>query len=247
MTEVMSNLMHETLLKSLLSNNSPVTIILDGGTDDSRRHSVIVYFLAIEDYTPIMYFFKLVECSIDQSANGMFEALKTSFSQQSRDLTTYLRNNLIGYISDGAPVMIGKNSLLTKFRSLVNQPVYSVHCMAHKLHLAITQSIKNFVYFHIGLEKIIDSLVRFYHFHSSKRAAHLVKTSTELKIKLHDIHFISSTRWITSEFKILTSVKKNWFVYIIDLMNISKDNKFNREVQDKANSYYNILIEKKTV
>lgn len=57
MSDVMSNLMHETLLKSLLSNNSP----------DSRRHSLVVYFLAIEDYTPTLYFYELIECSIDQS------------------------------------------------------------------------------------------------------------------------------------------------------------------------------------
>lgn len=42
-TEVMSNLMHETLLNSLISNKSPVTMILYGSTDASSKiHSMIV-------------------------------------------------------------------------------------------------------------------------------------------------------------------------------------------------------------
>lgn len=72
MVEVMSNLMHENLLKHLISKNSPVTIILDGATDQTKTHKMIVYFLAVEDYTPVMYFYKLIECSLDQSANGFF-------------------------------------------------------------------------------------------------------------------------------------------------------------------------------
>lgn len=82
MTEVISNLMHETLMKHLVSKNSPVSIILDGSTDLSRTHSMIVYFLAVEDHTPVMYFYKLVECSLDQSAEGFFKALKDAFSKE---------------------------------------------------------------------------------------------------------------------------------------------------------------------
>lgn len=210
-TEVMSSFMHETLLNSFISNNSPVTIILDGATDTSSRHNILVYFLAIEDFTPMLYYYKLIECSTNQSASGLFDALKTSFSNEKRDLITYLKYNLIGYISDGAPVMIGKNGLISKFRSMTNQPIYSVHCMAHKLHLAITKSLRNIIYFDSTFEKIIESLVKFYNFHSSKRKGHLLDTSILFKIKLYEIHFISKTRWISSEFKILTNVKQIGF------------------------------------
>ena len=127
-------------------------------------------------------------------------------------MTTYLKYNLIGYISDGAPVMIGKNGLISKFRSMTNHPIYSVHCMAHKLHLAITKSLRNIIFSDSTFKKIIESLVKFYNFHSSKRKGHLLGTSILFKIKLSEIHFISQTRWISSEFKILTNVKKISFL-----------------------------------
>ena len=104
--------MHETLLNSLISNNSPVTIILDEAIDTSLRHNILVYFLTIEDFTPMLYYYKLIESYTNQSASGLFDALKTFFSNEKRDLTTYLKYNLIEYISDGAPVMIGKNGLI---------------------------------------------------------------------------------------------------------------------------------------
>lgn len=241
MIEVMSNLMHENLMTHLVSINSPVSIILDGSTDLSRTHNMLVYFLAVEDYAPVMYFYKLIECSLDQSADGLFTALENAFSKEKVDFIKYLKNNLIGYISDGAPVMIGKNGLVSKLRSMVNQPVYSVHCMAHKLHLAITKSFDKSMYFRNDFEKNIDNLVRFYNFHSTKRKAHLVKTGIHFKIKLYEIHFISQTRWISSEFKILTNVKKNWFLYVNDLKAIASDKNFDKKTKDKAHLLHSII------
>lgn len=244
MTEVMSNLMHETLMKHLVAKNSPVSIILDGSTDISRTHNMIVYFLAVEDHTPVMYFYKLIECSLDQSANGFFIALKDAFSKEKVDFIQYLKNNLIGYISDGAPVMLGKNGLISKIRSMVNQPVYSVHCMAHKLHLAITKSFDKIMYFRDGFEKNIDNLIRFYNFHSTKRKAHLIEKSIHFDARLYEIHFISQTRWITSEYKILSNVKKNWFLYVIDLKDIANNKNFDKKTQEKAEVLHNTLTGK---
>lgn len=148
-------------------------------------------------------------------------------------MTTYLKNNLIGYISDGAPVMIGKNGLISEIRKMVNQPVYSVHCMAHKLHLAIGKSLKKSIYFREHFENNIDSIVKFYNFHSSKRKDRLVETSIACNMKLYDIHFVSKTRWIASEFKILINVKKNWFLYINDCCRFHKTHDLSIEKPDK--------------
>lgn len=69
-----------------------------------------------------------------------FIPLKDTFSKEKVHFIQYLKNNLIGYISDGAPVMLGKNGLISKIRSIVNQPVHSVHCMAlnHLIKLCIS-------------------------------------------------------------------------------------------------------------
>lgn len=165
-----------------------------GSSDLQRTHNMIVYFLAVEDHVPIMYFYKLIECSLDQSADGLFKALKNAFVEEEVDFIQYLRNNLIGYISDGAPVMLTKNGLVSKFRSFVNRPIYFVHCMAHKLHLAITMCFEKVTYFRNYFEKNIDNLVKMYNSHSTKRYAHLVEKSNRFDVRLYEIHSISQTR-----------------------------------------------------
>lgn len=44
MVELISRVMHETMIDKLLSKNSPISIILDGSSDSSGRHYMIVYF-----------------------------------------------------------------------------------------------------------------------------------------------------------------------------------------------------------
>lgn len=83
---------------------------------------------------------------------------------------------------------------------MVNQPIYSIHCMAHKLHLAIGKSFKRSIYFREHFEKTVDSIVRFYNFHSSKRKGHLSDTSKEFDMKLYDIHFIHDGYHLNSKF-----------------------------------------------
>lgn len=63
MMESMSALMHKNIMSYVVSKNYPVSIILDGSTDSSEKHYLIVYFQTIEENIPIVYFYKLIPTS----------------------------------------------------------------------------------------------------------------------------------------------------------------------------------------
>lgn len=59
-TEFISETMHATLHDNLMAQNVPISIILDGTTDSSRIHYLIVDFQTIENDYPVIYFYRLL-------------------------------------------------------------------------------------------------------------------------------------------------------------------------------------------
>lgn len=94
----------------------------------------IVYFQIIEDFITVIYFYKLIETKSDTGLAG-FETLKLAFqSEERKEFFDYMKNNLIGFASDGAPANIGHLSSTIKFlRDWANNPIFAIHCMAHSL------------------------------------------------------------------------------------------------------------------
>lgn len=238
MMELMSSTMHETFIKHLVSKNLPLSIILDGSTDSSENHFLIVYFQAMEENVPIVYFYKLIEISVDETAAGYFKSLADSFIEEERDLYNHLRHNLIGFASDGAAVMMGKhNGLIKHFQDFTNRPIYAIHCMAHRLHLAILRSFKSEPYFG-KFENLFNDLYRFYNLHGHKRKAHLRATSKRLHEVMYELNYIFHVRWIASELNMLNNVNKMWHLVVTDLELISNDKQFDIKTQKKAKDLY---------
>lgn len=82
MVETISKGMHRNIINHMLSISSPVSIILDGSSDSNGQHYLIVYFQAIEDNTPVMYFYKLIPTSTDESAEGLYTCLTDAFKNE---------------------------------------------------------------------------------------------------------------------------------------------------------------------
>lgn len=141
---------------------------------------MIVYFIAIEENTPITYFYKLVEMTKGSTAQGHFDVLidalnddnielknqintydETQTNLTNNDMISFFKNNLVGFISDGAAVMQGRTGgLVMKLREFVNSKFYSVHCMAHKLQLFLGQAFKSNIYFSV-FDAIVNEIYGF--------------------------------------------------------------------------------------
>ena len=110
--DFISNSMHRELLKTLNENSPDVSIILDGSTDPRQNHYLIVFLQAVEEYKPVVYFYRLIPLSMDETAEGLLKTLQESFEEDR--LTKYMKEHLIGYAADGAAVMMGKHNGLAK-------------------------------------------------------------------------------------------------------------------------------------
>lgn len=128
-----SNHMHKTLVENLISQNKPISIIIDGSTDSSQQHFLIIYLECVEKNIPILYFYALIPTSTDESARGFFDCIIQKFDQEDEGFKKYIHENLVGYVSDGAHVMTGsRNGLIKYFRDFTKRPIYATHCMAHR-------------------------------------------------------------------------------------------------------------------
>lgn len=233
-TESISSYMHKQLMNHIISTNSPLSIIIDGSTDSQENKFLIIYFQILEKNIPIVCFYGLVETSTDLSANGFYETITNRFKSEEKDFMQYIRQNLVGYASDGEPVMAGqKGGLISFFRKNSKKFVYSIHCMAHRLELVIEKSMKSIPYFE-QFEKFINDIFQFYNLNNSKRKAHLKSTAQKLDSRMYALNYIYHVRWISSELQSITNLKKMWKVIVTDLEIISKKQSFDKKTQDLA-------------
>lgn len=103
------------------------------------------------------------------------------------------------------------NGLIARLRDYTRKPLcsYGVHCMAHKLHLAITHSYRTTAdgYFE-SFEAFINSIHTFYNNQGHKRKAHLRMFASQLKLTQYETSYIYQVRWISSELTALDRIRK---------------------------------------
>lgn len=237
--ESMSSHMHTLMIKHMISMNLPFSIILDGSTDSTETKFLIIYFQILDNNIPVMCFYRLVEASSDVTAKGLYESISKAFESEKVDFRNYVKRNLIGYVSDGEAVMSGhRGGLLSYFQANTDNFVYAVHCMAHRLELAIVKSFKIIPYF-ARFEKFINDLFQFYNLNSSKRKAHLKETANMMKKKLYALNYIYHVRWISSELQSITNLKKMMPVIVNDLEIVRESPQFDKSTQDLASKLVN--------
>uniref|UniRef100_A0A915KNL8 Transposase n=1 Tax=Romanomermis culicivorax TaxID=13658 RepID=A0A915KNL8_ROMCU len=108
MALVISEEMYKMLIQLLTSKQYPLSIIIDSSTDASQNHYLIAYFQALENGTPVVYFYKLVQLDVDEIAAALLNKLVETWNKEPHRFTQHLKKNLRGYASDGAAVMTGK-------------------------------------------------------------------------------------------------------------------------------------------
>lgn len=88
-TNFISKTMHNTFVKSLLEKNVPVSIIIDGTSDSSRNHYLIVYFQTIENDNPVIYFYRLLEVN-DESSLGLYTLITEAWNNEEGNFLEYM-------------------------------------------------------------------------------------------------------------------------------------------------------------
>ena len=127
----------------IIKNDTKIAIIIDESTSIFKKSCLIVYLRVIieEVQPPENLFFKLIVLE-SQDANGIINSLLSNLQDECFD-EAFLTRNLVAFCSDGASVMLGKDSgvatkLKAKFPGIVTW-----HCLNHRLELCVSDGIKS--------------------------------------------------------------------------------------------------------
>lgn len=125
-------------------------MIVDSITDGNDQQYFLVYFESTEDFSPVIYFYKMIAAPTDTSGSGYFKCLSDTFQEDGIEFYAYLQNHLYGFAAEASAEMMDRvNGLVAYIRNeLAANEVYAVHFMPHKLHNTLTKAFQTNYFFH---------------------------------------------------------------------------------------------------
>lgn len=241
MAEVIADTMHDTLVAYINSNTYPLSIIMDTATDPSQKNYLIIYLRTLENDFPRTYFYSLLLVE-SESAASLLDLINAKLRQDG--LYDLFNKRLIGYASDGAAVMRSEgNGLAGRIQSQAENHIYIIHCMAHRLQLAIGHAMEN-TFLDTHFEKTINGIYSFYNNKAVKRKATLRNTAEALDQTFYELNYIFEVRWVASELKALERLMLNYRTILENLAHIeaSPATDFDSDTKATAKGYYTILM-----
>ncbi len=241
-TENISKKMHDSFLTHLKKRQFPMSIILDTSSDSANKNYLLIYIRTIEENYPITYFYRCLYVPTETS-EYLFNKLVAAFDEDK--LLQTFKDHLYGFASDGAPVMLGTTGGLAKrIHDITRINFYTIHCLAHKLQLAIghaLQSVDNNL--KQKLENLVNGIYSFYYDKSFKRKQSLVETAEAFGQTFSELHYVHPIRWISSEFIAFESMYKLYPIIIQNMQLIMDSNEFNDDVSARAKGYKTTLLQ----
>lgn len=243
-TKSISRQMNQKLIDFMKSNSLPFSLIIDASTDLVGEHVLILYLQLVNDDLPAVMYYRLTSLK-DETAKGHVDAIIDAVTNDG--WLQEFKAGLIGFGSDGASVMTGKNNGVIKLLGdIVGRQLYGIHCLAHKLHLVTGHAMRDNPKFK-DFEQFVNELYVFYGSHSHKRRAHLQQTAVDMGQQFFSLSYIFAVRWVSSELAAVTRIQKSWKVLQEDLKSIAQDKSFKDPVKVHAFKMHNRLISRSTL
>ena len=236
---IASYLFDEDIRKKLLRVNF-IAILIDGTTDRAVKEQEVLYvvFVDPDSHKPTLGYFECLELSdLDQTADGMMEAIKRSFKHNNLE---NLWKKIIYLSADGASVNSGKDSGLIAKLQEENEWILFVWCFSHRLELALKDALADFT------KPVDESLMHLYYLYqkSSKKLRELKKLFKDIKGDFEmfgdGVKPVKSTgtRWIDHRLRAMERVIDKFGLYtrhLGDFISREKNGKNRATVQGKLN------------
>ncbi|XP_070552438.1 zinc finger protein 862-like [Ptychodera flava] len=152
--------------------------------------------------TGFLFMENLLEDSDSADSQTLFDVLCKTLAELKLSL-----QDMKGFVSDGASVMVGKNNGLAARLKRVNATIVSVHCICHRLALACTDTNASLNYIN-NVETMVTQLWKLFEYSPKKMAVYL-KTQTEMK----KIKLTSQTSRKTVAKKLKKACKTRWLSF----------------------------------
>jgi len=134
-------------------------------------------------------------------ANGVLASIVNGFEDIGMN---NWKDGLVAIGSDGASVMTGvRNGVIAKLRQDVSWLV-GIHCVAHKLELAVLDGIKDVQYF-ADLTEMLKGLYKHYHY-SAKALRELEELASVMAEGCNRPVNVTGSRWVPHNFRALKVV-----------------------------------------
>ncbi|XP_066585461.1 SCAN domain-containing protein 3-like [Prorops nasuta] len=204
-TEIIKNNLgtRETERTVQILQNQYFSILMDESTDKTNSKSlcILVQYISPETGKLITELLKLLEIDAkDSSAGKLYDAFKNCL-----DLFKIPFNNIIGFASDNASVMIGaRDSFLTRLKDSVPR-VILINCICHTSAIIAKKCSKELP---SDCEFLIRSVATFIS-SSPKRSAILQDFQEYCNVETRKLIKLSGTRWLTTQ-KCVCRLLENW-------------------------------------
>ncbi|XP_046542299.1 zinc finger protein 862-like [Haliotis rubra] len=195
---------------SELKNAKFLTIMSDGSTDTAvmEQETVFVRYVSLSG-EPISFHAATVplsHCHADGVLEGIKSAVSTlGFTYENLVDPDYAGPHLVSVNFDGAAVMLGsKGGVAAKIKDDANY-VVPVHCIAHKLELAVLDSVKDLPQL-ASFENTLKQVLKFYYY-SPKMRRELKQVSEIFNTELVSLSDVKQVRWLASKIRAVQALK----------------------------------------
>ena len=190
-------------------------VLADGSTDKSITEQEAVYVR----YTgpngrPSTQFADIVALE-SADAVGVTKGIQKGLEAVDID-NELLKEKLAGCNFDGASVMMGKRGGVTQqLQAKIGRPVIVIHCVAHRLELAVLDAVKTCSYLN-RFEDTIKSIFKFY-FYSPKRRREVNEIANILEEDVVYYSGVQNTRWLASRHRAICALEKHFPTTVMHL------------------------------
>ena len=200
--------MRRKLFSHVQNIQGKIYITIDESTSISNKTTLIIYLKCetSKSIDPHFVFADLIELE-KQDAETIYAALIKSLAKYGFD-DFYLTQNLLAFTSDGASVMLRKNSGVGTRIAKKYPNTILWHCLNHRLELSVSDAIKKvnaINHFKIFFDKLYSLYSR-----SPKNQRELNECSSAVHEQVKKIGRLLDTRWVASSYR---TVKAVWCSY----------------------------------
>lgn len=240
-TAYIASEMRTSFVSQIVSNQSPVAILVDESTTLSQKTTLIIYIRTVFPEaidTDVTVFLDLVELEKTTAVCIASALLRALHSRGMSD--DFLSDHFVGFACDGASVMLGRKAgvakiLMEKFPRLI---VW--HCATHRLELSVHDSLLEISGTN-HFKSFMDKLYSLYHASPINRNE-LQASAKELEVQLLSIGRLLDTRLVASSTRTLKAVWQSYPALYAHFVSASQDT--SRDTKER--SCYRSLVSKLT-
>ena len=251
MTKLIYETMNDQMLENLRHNESPLSLIVDGGSDSAHNSYTTIFFQYVDGFNQVkvLFYRSIMLESHEGTAEAQTQKILDTFREDR--ILDMVRSNLVAYVSDSANVLMGDlNGVGVRLQSALGLKNLIRHkCLPHRMESAVKKAklrgpdnpFPNFE----EIEEDFNELGYFYT--APKRRSNLRTYVGKMNPPRKEFFLtkVHSIRWTDSHFlqtqKLITKNRE----ITGHLEELSKDRRvFDPETRSKALVHYNKVTNK---